>query len=171
MAPCSMPLLSMPYTLSWRKCRLPPGAQGRRIKEQLKKRHFAEFHKTSFSYIDLQTNHEVVVPGPEQRGTGAISQDPLPVGSVYAAAIDSEANVGLYRLEVTVLPGSGKMRTPATMERQLEESLQRDFAFLQSNQEKMGLGGTVAQKDLTVQAVELTGGKVEATAAAPSLSL
>ena len=112
-----------------------------------------------------------MVPGPEQRGTGAISQDPLPAGFVYAAAVDSEANVGLYRLEVTVLPGSGKMRTPATMERQLKESLQRAFAFLQSNQEKMGLGGTVAQKDLTVQAVELTGSKVEATAASPSLSL
>ena len=135
----------------------------RRIKEQLKKRHFTEFHKTSFSYIDQETNHEVVVPVPEQSGTGAISQDPLPAGSVYAAAIDSEANVGLYRLEVTVLPGSGKMRTPATMERQLKESLQRAFAFLQSNQDKMGLSGTIAQKDLTVEAVELTGGKVEVT--------
>lgn len=135
----------------------------RRIKEQLKKRHFTEFHKTSFSYIDQETNHEVVVPVPEQGGTGAISQDPLPAGSVYAIAIDRAANVGLYRLEVTVLPGSGKMRIPATMERQLKESLQRAFAFLQSNQDKMGLGGTVAQKDLTVEAVELTGGKVEAT--------
>jgi ATP-dependent Lon protease len=135
----------------------------RRIKEQLKKRHFTEFHKTSFSYIDQETNHEIVVPVPEQSGTGAISQDPLPAGSVYAVAIDNEANVGLYRLEVNVLPGSGKMRTPATMERQLKESLQRAFAFLQSNQDKMGLSGLVAQKDLTVEAVELTGGKVEAT--------
>ena len=112
----------------------------RRIKEQLKKRHFTEFHKTSFSYIDQETNHEIVVPVPEQSGTGAISQDPLPPGSVYAAAIDSEANVGLYRLEVTVLPGSGKLRTPAAMERQLKESLQRAFAFLQSNQEQDGAG-------------------------------
>jgi ATP-dependent Lon protease len=135
----------------------------RRIKEQLKKRHSTEFHKTSFSYIDQETNHEVVVPVPEQRGTGAISQDPLPAGAVYAAAIDSAANVGLYRIEVTLLPGSGRMRTPATMERQLKESLQRAFVFLQSNQDKMGLTATVAQKDLTVEAVELTGGKVEAT--------
>jgi len=135
----------------------------RRIKEQLKKRHFTEFHKTSFSYIDQETNHEIVVPVPEQSGTGAISQDPLPAGAVYAVAIDSTANVGLYRLEATVSPGSGKMRTPATMERQLKASLQRAFAFLQANQDRLGLSATMAQKDLTVEAVELTGGKVEAT--------
>jgi len=135
----------------------------RRVKEQLKKRHFTEFHKTAFSYIDQETNHEITVPVPEQSGTGAISQDPLPAGSVYTAAIDGEAKVGLYRLEVTTLPGSGKLRTPATIERQLKESLQRAFSFLQSNQDKMGLAPTVAQKDLTVEAVELTGGKVEST--------
>jgi ATP-dependent Lon protease len=135
----------------------------RRVKEQLKKRHFTEFHKTSFSYIDQDTNHEVVVPVPEQTGTGAISQDPLLAGSVYAAAIDSEANVGLYRLEVTVLPGTGKLKSPSSMERQLKESLQRAFSFLQANQDKMGLTATIAQKDLTVEAIELTGGKVEAS--------
>ena len=104
----------------------------RRVKEQLKKRQFTEFHKTAFTYIDQETNHEVTVRVPEQSGAGAISPDPLPAGSVYAAAIDGDANVGLYRLEVMALPGSGKLRTPATMERQLKESLQRAFAFLQA---------------------------------------
>jgi ATP-dependent Lon protease len=133
----------------------------RRVKEQLKKRHFTEFHKTSFSYIDLETNHEVVVPVPEQSGTGAISQDPLPSGSLYTATIDSAAKVGLFRLEVAVLPGTGKLRTPSSIERHLKESLLRAFSFLQSNQEKLGLGAAIAQKDLTVEAVELTGGNVE----------
>jgi len=133
----------------------------RRVKEQLKKRHFTEFHKTAFSYIDQDTNHEITVPVPEQSTTGAINQDPLPAGSVYTAAIDGEAHVGLYRLEVTTVPGSGKLRTPATMERQLKESLQRAFSFLQSNQDKMGLTTVVAQRDFTVEAIELTGGKVE----------
>ena len=99
--------------------------------------------------------------------TGAISQDPLPAGSVYAGAIDSDANVGLYRLEVNALPGSGKLKSPASMERQLKESLQRAFSYLQANQDKMGLTATIAQKDLTVEAVELTGGKVEANCGVP----
>ncbi|MEX1231923.1 MAG: protease Lon-related BREX system protein BrxL [Planctomycetaceae bacterium] len=139
----------------------------RRVKEQLKKRHFTEFHKTSFSYIDLETNHEVVVSVPEQCGTGAISQDLLRSGSVYAVAVDNEAQVGLFRLEVNVLPGSGKLKIPSGMERSLKESLQRAFSYLQANQDKMGLTATIAQKDFAVEAVELTGGKVEANCGVP----
>ncbi len=43
-------------------------------------------------------------------------------GSVYSASIDNEAHVGLYRLEITTIPGTGKLRTPATIERQWKES-------------------------------------------------
>jgi ATP-dependent Lon protease len=139
----------------------------RRVKEQLKKRHFTEFHKTSFSYIDNETNHEVVVAVPEQSGTGSISQDPLPAGSVYAGVIDTEANVGLYRIEVNCLPGTGKLKSPASMEKTLKESLQRAFSYLQVNQDKMGLTTSIAQKDLMVEAVELTGGRVEAGCGIP----
>ncbi len=135
----------------------------RRVKEQLKKRQFTEFHKTAFTYIDQETSREATVTVPEQSGAGAISPDPLPAGSLYTAAIDGNACVGLYRLEVVALPGSGKLRTPATMERQLKESLQRAFAFLQANQDKMGLTATIAQKDLAAEAVELTGGAVESS--------
>ncbi|QDT02204.1 Lon protease [Rubripirellula lacrimiformis] len=139
----------------------------RRVKEQLKKRHFTEFHKTSFSYIDNETNHEVVVAVPEQSGTGSISQDPLPAGSVYAGVIDLEANVGLYRIEVNCLPGTGKLKSPASMEKTLKESLQRAFSYLQVNQDKMGLTTSIAQKDLMIEAVELTGGRVEAGCGIP----
>jgi len=95
------------------------------------------------------------------------SQDPLPAGSVYAAVIDAEANVGLYRVEVNALPGSGKLKSPASMERNLKESLQRAFSYVQANQDKMGLTSSIAQKDLTVEAVELTGGKVESGCGVP----
>ena len=135
----------------------------RRVKEQLKKRHFTEFHRTSFSYIDLDTNHEVVVGVPEQCGTGAISQDPLQAGSVYAATIDNQAHVGLFRIEVSALPGSGKLKSPSGMERSVKESLQRAFSYLQAIQDKVGLSAVVSQKDFAVEAVELTGGKLEAS--------
>jgi ATP-dependent Lon protease len=139
----------------------------RRVKEQLKKRHFTEFHKTSFSYIDYETNHEVVVAVPEQSGTGSISQDPLPAGSVYACVIDTEANVGLYRIEVNALPGTGKLKSPASMGKTLKESMQRAFSYLQANQDKMGLTASIAHKDLTVEAVELTGGRIESGCGIP----
>jgi ATP-dependent Lon protease len=50
----------------------------RRVKEQLKKRLFHEFHKTSFSYIDPERDGETIVTVLEQAKLGAISSDPLP---------------------------------------------------------------------------------------------
>src|SRR5262249_18815930 len=62
----------------------------RRVKEQLKKRGSFEFYKTSFSYIDQEDSVERSVGVPEQGGSGTISQDPLPPGSVYTASADGE---------------------------------------------------------------------------------
>jgi len=133
----------------------------RRVKEQLKKRGSFEFYKTSFSYIDNDDGLERTVGVPEQGGRGAISQDPLPPGSVYTAAMDDQARVGLFRLEVAVTPGTGKLRVPAALDRGLKESLNRAFSYLQSIKDKMGLGPVLAQKDLVAEAVDLSGGHVE----------
>ena len=131
----------------------------RRVKEQLKKRNFVEFHKTSFSYIDAEDEREVTVAVPEQGGKGAISPDPLAAGSAYAAAADEAGKVALYRLEVSLLPGTGKLRTAAGMERGLKESLQRAYAYLSSARDRIGVGPALAQKDLMVEAIELTGSR------------
>jgi len=134
----------------------------RRVKEQLKKRGAFEFYKTSFSYIDLTDDVERTVGVPEQGGSGAISQDPLPPGTVYTAAIDDQGHLGLYRLEVTVTPGTSKLRTPAGLEHGLKESLNRAWSYLQSVKERMGLTASLAQKDVVAEAIDLTGGRVEA---------
>lgn len=132
----------------------------RRVKEQLKKRGSFEFYKTSFSLIDAETGQEQTVGVPEQGGTGAISQDPLPPGTVYTAAVDVEAKVGLFRLEVTLTAGTGKVRTPAGLESGLKESLNRAFTYLQSVKDKLGLSQLLAQKDICAEAVDLSGGHV-----------
>jgi ATP-dependent Lon protease len=133
----------------------------RRVKEQLKKRGSFEFYKTSFSYIDNEDGIERTVGVPEQGGKGAISQDPLPPGSVYTAALDDQSRVGLFRLEVTVTPGTGKLRLPAALEKGLKESLNRAFSYLQMLKDKVGLGPLLAQKDLVAEAVDLSGGHVD----------
>ncbi len=133
----------------------------RRVKEQLKKRGSFEFYKTSFSYIDLETDTERSVGVPEQGGAGVISQDPLPPGTVYTAAVDSEAKVALFRLEVAITAGTGKLRTPAGLEKTLKESLNRAFSYLQNVKEKLGLTQTLAQKDIYAEAVDLSGGRIE----------
>ncbi|MDP9366441.1 MAG: protease Lon-related BREX system protein BrxL [Chloroflexota bacterium] len=134
----------------------------RRIKEQLKKRGSFEFFKTSFSYVDAEDGVERTVGVPEQGGAGAISQDPLPPGAVYTGAVDDEGNVALYRLEVTITPGTGKLRTPAGLERGLKESLNRAWAYLQATKDRAGLEPALAQKDVVAEAVDLTGGRIEA---------
>jgi ATP-dependent Lon protease len=133
----------------------------RRVKEQLKKRGSFEFYKTSFSYVDLEGETEKSVGVPEQGGAGVISQDPLPPGTVYTASVDSEAKVALFRLEVTLTAGTGKLRTPTGLEKSLKESLNRAFSYLQNIKEKLGLTPILAQKDIYAEAVDLSGGRVD----------
>ena len=136
----------------------------RRVKEQLKKRGSFEFYKTSFSYIDQEDGTERTVAVPEQGGKGAISQDPLPPGSVYTVAADSEGKVSLFRVEVSLTAGTGKVRTPSGLEKGLKESLNRAVSYLQSVKDKLGLTPALAQKDICAEAVDLSGARVECSA-------
>jgi ATP-dependent Lon protease len=133
----------------------------RRVKEQLKKRGSFEFYKTSFSYVDQDDGTERTVVVPEQGGKGTISQDPLPPGSVYTVAADAESKVGLFRLEVSLTAGTGKVRTPAGLEKGLKESLNRAVSYLPSVKDKLGLSPLLSQKDICAEAVDLTGGRIE----------
>ncbi len=133
----------------------------RRVKEQLKKRGSFEFHRTSFSYIDEESGVERTVGVPEQGGGTVISPDPLPPGSAYAVIADDQARVGLFRIEVSLVPGSGKLRTPSGLERGLKESVARALSYLASVKERMGVAALVAQKDIAVEAVDLSGSRVD----------
>ena len=133
----------------------------RRVKEQLKKRGSFEFYKTSFSYIDQESETERSVGVPEQGGAGVISHDPLPPGTVYTAAVDSEAKVALFRLEVALTAGTGKLRTPTGLEKSLKESLNRAFSYLQGVKDKLGLTQMLAQKDIYAEAVDLSGVRID----------
>jgi len=133
----------------------------RRVKEQLKKRGSFEFFKTSFSYIDVADGVERTVGVPEQGGKGAIPPDPLPPGMVFTAAADDEGRVALYRLEVTLTAGTGKLRTPSGLEPSLKESLNRAWTYLLSARDRIGLTAALAQKDVVAEAIDVSGGRVE----------
>jgi ATP-dependent Lon protease len=136
----------------------------RRVKEQLKKRGSFEFYKTSFSYIDQEDGTERTVATPEQGGKGAISQDPLPPGSVYTVAADAEGKVSLFRVEVSLTAGTGKTRTPSGLEKGLKESLNRAVSYLQMVKDRLGITPLLAQKDICAEAVDLSGARVECSA-------
>jgi ATP-dependent Lon protease len=86
-------------------------SQRRRVKEHLKKMGSFEYYQTSFSYTLQETGEERFVGVPEQGGRDLISSDPLPPGTAYSAGVTADGTVGLYRIEVTLASGTGKLKT------------------------------------------------------------
>jgi len=127
----------------------------RRVKEQLKKLGSFEYHQTSFSYIDNETREERFVGVPEQGGREMISSDPLAPGSVYAASVDDQGKVGLYRIEVGCSAGTGKLRIAGGIDGTMKESIQRAFAYLHGQKVKMGISQQVDTTDFHVEGIDL----------------
>jgi ATP-dependent Lon protease len=132
----------------------------RRVKEQLKKMGAFEYHQTSFSYVDRETSQEHFVGVPEGGGRALLSQDPLEPGSVYAGGASSDGKVGLYRIEVGVMPGMGKLRIDGGIEGSMKECVQRAFAYLQSHKAQHGVGALVDTTDFHVEAIDLLSSRV-----------
>ena len=89
-----------------------------------------------------------------------ISTDPLAPGSVYAASVDDQGKVGLYRLEVGCSPGTGKLKIAGGVEGPMKESIQRAFAYLQGQKVKMGIAQQVDTTDFHVEAIDLLSNRV-----------
>ncbi len=80
----------------------------RRVKEQQKRCLRTEFRNTHFSFSMGVDGVEQFVSTPELHSDEMIDSDPLPPGQVWAISPGSQdASPALYRIEVTVGPGSG----------------------------------------------------------------
>ncbi len=134
----------------------------RRVKEQLKKMGSFEYYHTSFSYSVNETGEEWFVGVPEQGGRDLISADPLAPGSVYTSGVTATGTVGLYRLEVSIAPGTGKLRQAGGISGAMKESIERAFSFLQTKKGEYGLARDLDVSDLHVEVVDLLGNRVEA---------
>jgi ATP-dependent Lon protease len=134
----------------------------RRVKEQLKKMGSYEYYHTSFSYTDQETGEERFVGVPEQGGKDLISADPLAPGTVYTAGVTGDGTVGLYRLEVSVATGTGKLKLSGGLTGAIKESVQRAFGYLQTRKTELGVARDVDNSDLHVEVIDLLGNHVEA---------
>jgi ATP-dependent Lon protease len=132
----------------------------RRVKEQLKKIGAFEYHQTSFSYRDKETTEERYVGVPEEGGRALISTDPLAPGCLYAASVNAEGKAGLYRIEVGVSAGTGKLKLAGGIESRMKESALRAFAFLQGHKVPMGIASVLDTTDFHVEAIDLLGNQV-----------
>jgi ATP-dependent Lon protease len=134
----------------------------RRVKEQLKKMGSFEYYQTSFSYTLQETGEEKFVGVPEQGGRDLISTDPLSPGTVYTAGVTSDGTVGLYRLEVSLAGGTGKLRMAGGVSGAMKESVQRAFSYAQAKKSELGIAHELDSSDLHVEVIDLLGNRVEA---------
>lgn len=129
----------------------------RRVKEQLKRIGGMEFWDTNFSYIDKETQEEVFVGLPEERGSALIESNPLPAGVCYTATSDGENN-SLVKVEVVALKGSGKVNVTGTNSQEVKENIKNTYNYLRANEksiltEQHSLSGY----DLNIQVSNLMG--------------
>jgi ATP-dependent Lon protease len=134
----------------------------RRVKEQLKKMGSFEYYHTSFSYTLQETGEENFVGVPEQGGRDLISTDPLAPGTVYSAGVTSDGTVGLYRVEVSVSSGTGKLKLAGGVAGATKESVQRAFSFLQAKKTDLGVARDLDGSDIHVEVIDLLANRVEA---------
>jgi len=134
----------------------------RRVKEQLKKMGSFEYSQTSFSYSDNDTGQEHFVGVPEQGGQDLIAAEPMAPGSVYATSVTGDGTVGLYRLEVSIAAGNGKLKPAGGISGPMKESIQRAFAYLQANKGAFSISHEADSYDYNVEAIDLLGNKVGA---------
>jgi ATP-dependent Lon protease len=134
----------------------------RRVKEQLKKMGSFEYYQTSFSYTVQETGEERFVGVPEQGGRDLIAADPLAPGAVYTSGVTSDGTVGLFRLEVSVSNGTGKLKLAGGVSGAMKESIGRAFSYLQGKQSELGIARDLDMSDLHVEVMDLLGNHVEA---------
>jgi ATP-dependent Lon protease len=134
----------------------------RRVKEQLKKMGSFEYYQTSFSYLVNETGEERFVGVPEQGGRDLIAADPLPPGTVYAASVSGDGTVGLYRIEVSLASGTGKLKPAGGISGVMKESIGRAFSHLLANKSSFGVAREVDNSDFHVEAIDLLGNRIEA---------
>ncbi len=90
-----------------------------------------------------------------------ISAEPLPPGSIYAASVSGDGTVGLYRIEVSISSGTGKLKAAGGLSGSIKESINRAFSYLKSQKNSFSIAREFDTSDFHVEVINLLGNKVE----------
>ena len=127
----------------------------RRVKEQLKRIGGMEFYDVHFSYIDLETNEEILVRVKEQGGDSLIPEDPLNPGSLHTVARGASDHLGLYRLETQVSAGTGQLKLSGLgSSMAAKESVKVGFDYFRANVSQIQASVKVGDHDYHLHVVE-----------------
>lgn len=132
----------------------------RRVKEQLRKIAGVEYWDVNFSYRDLETGRETLVPVPEMGGGQLIEPGPMAPGSIYTIGRDvSTGKLALFRLEVQMTSGSGRIIPLGNLSSTMKEAIKTADAYLKAHVKDLGITKDVKSYDYSIQAVNLSQAK------------
>lgn len=130
----------------------------RRVKEQLKKIGGMEFYDVHFSYIDNETMEEEFVSVPEQGSGSLIPEGASKAGHVYTIGLGDSGMVGVYKLEVEVVGGTGKFeRTGLGYDREAKESIDTAFRYFKANSRNISASISTTNKDYLMHIQDVNG--------------
>jgi ATP-dependent Lon protease len=128
----------------------------RRVKEQLKKIGGMEFYDVHFSYIDVETLEEKFISVPEQGGGSLIPDGPMKPGTLHTVATGAGGMLGLYRLELQVIPGNGKLSLSGIGSAQhSKEPLKVAFDYFKANVSRVSASAKAVDHDYHLHVLEL----------------
>jgi ATP-dependent Lon protease len=128
----------------------------RRVKEQLKKIGGMEFFDVHFSYIENESLNENFVSLPEQGGDKLIPESVLAPGALHTIAAGSEEMLGLYRIELQVTAGTGKLSISGVGSNSAaKESIRIAFDYFRANIGQITSSEKVGEHDFYLHIVEL----------------
>lgn len=120
----------------------------RRVKEQLKKIGGMEFYDVHFSYIDNDTMEEEFISVPEQGSSTLIPEGLSKAGHVYTVGLGDSGMIGVYKIEVEVVGGTGKFeKTGLGYDRKAKESIETAFRFFKANCKNISASISTINKD------------------------
>jgi ATP-dependent Lon protease len=128
----------------------------RRVKEQLKKIGGMEFYDVHFSYIDNDSLEEHFVSVKEQGGGGLIPEGPSKPGLIHTIGLSDKGMPGVYRLELQVTKGTGKLATSGLWNSSAaKEQVKIAFDFFKANASRISAGTKVSDHDFHLHVVEM----------------
>ena len=129
----------------------------RRVKEQLKRIGGMEFWDTNFSYIDKESQEEVYVSIPEERGSQLIENQPLQPGTCYTVSQDEEG-MALLRIEVSITQGNGKLNISGTTKSIVKDNIRNAHQYIKANEKTiLSQEHSLSNYDFSVQVSTLIG--------------
>ncbi|MBN2566263.1 MAG: ATP-dependent Lon protease, partial [Candidatus Eisenbacteria bacterium] len=132
----------------------------RRVKEQLRKIAGVEYWDVNFSYRDLETGRDAMVPVPEMGGGQLIEPGPMAPGSIYTIGKDvATGKLALFRLEVQMTSGSGRIIPLGNLSSTMKEAIKTADAYLKAHVKDLGITKDVKSYDYSIQAVNLSQAK------------